>query len=205
MKWWNKDPVVDLFKSEKTKRELQTKFPYILHLHETEDKTKLSNDVKQMLISYLIYRCGSKNVSILHESYKPDIDIKLYNRPIGIKVHIGELFILGLKLTDTLDIAAAQNLIESYLPSSDLIVIHINKEKHSGIYFIPRDVQLEVFNLLGRKDYFVVPTRNEVRISPLAISEMLNNANTVKIDIDWATKHRLNYGPYAKWIGFWKM
>lgn len=204
MKWWNRDPVSEFFRSEKTRRDIQNKFPYILHATSGDDMPSLRTKAKKIMISYLIYRCGEKNVSVYENFYKPDIDLRFYNRPLGIKVHTGNLLTTGLKLVDTIDVSSAMRLYESYVPEADLVVINIVPDKVSGVYFIPQSTQSAVFQYLGRKTYLLEPNRNEVRISPVALANMLNTEDVVKINIDHSVNSRMGASVYTFLTKLWK-
>ena len=84
--------------------------------------------------------------------------------------------------------------IENYVPNSNLILVKINwemKEKHqpSGLFWIPTETQLKIFQRIGKNNYFKPPREGTnsrgVPLTNQVLKILLNDPNTKNIDIKW--------------------
>jgi hypothetical protein len=76
-----------------------------------------------------------------------------------------------------------------------------------GVYFISKEIQNEVFNQIGKKNYLKIPndgTNNRgIEIDPVACEMLINHKSTLKIPIKWIPPH-IDYNPVDRWVGEWK-
>ena len=88
-----------------------------------------------------------------------------------------------------------------------MIYTQINWNNHGGLFFIPVEEQIKLFNELGKDDYIKLPSLGTnprgVEISTIALRNLLENQNTLKIDINWK-KENIKVNPYQRWVELWK-
>jgi hypothetical protein len=158
-----------------------------------------------VLISLLFYAFGEDNVNADFAITTSEKDVEVNGNPISIKT-ITENG--SIKASWTVDAGSATKFIEAYKPTIDILLAQIfwNKEK-GGLFLIPKEVQLAVFNKLGRANYLKMPKADTnprgIEFTKEAIDEMLRSNKAKKILINW-TKGAQNYNVYERWIDYWK-
>jgi hypothetical protein len=158
-----------------------------------------------VLISLLFYAFGEDNVNADFAITTSEKDVEVNGNPISIKT-ITENG--SIKASWTVDAGSATKFIEAYKPTIDILLAQIfwNKEK-GGLFLIPKEVQLAVFNKLGRTNYLKMPKADTnprgIEFTKEAIDEMLRSNKAKKILINW-TKGAQNYNVYERWIDYWK-
>jgi hypothetical protein len=84
--------------------------------------------------------------------------------------------------------------MRDYVPIHDLLLARVNwdmKERYqpSGLFFIPKDSQLNVLQRLGRENYLKPPkpgtNAKGVSLTRQAFENLLSDNNVIHIDIDW--------------------
>lgn len=132
-------------------------------------------------------------------------DVVICNHKLSIKTVTknGDIKVLWTADNDKVD----EEIEGNYKPDCDIFLVQIywNKIRNS-IFYIPREVQSEVFNKLGSNDYLKSSKSTNNRgiiLSKEAKNLLLSNEHTLKLEVNWE-KIGLNYTPYAKWEDFWK-
>jgi len=205
-------PLIELFKDKNIVNKIKRKLPYLFQLAELESSRagKAGMEVgslrERIIVALLIYKFGKKNVNTKIPITEPEIDVKLFGKPISIKTITGRS-LAGVKLIWTVDAEKAKEFMDNYNPKCDILLVHINWGGIGGFYYIPLSVQLEVFNSLGRDKYIKLPKPGTnprgVEISKKALSLLVNHQLTQKIEIRWKRK-KIKYDPYKRWIEYWK-
>ena len=88
----------------------------------------------------LIYKFGEANVETEIPITKPEVDVKLFGKPISIKTITGKSF-GGVKLIWTVDTQKAREFRETYYPHCNIILIQISWGSIGGFYYIPLEAQ----------------------------------------------------------------
>lgn len=88
-----------------------------------------------------------------------------------------------------------------------MLLVQINWDKVGGFYYIPLDVQKNIFNKKGRENYIKLPKLGTnprgVEIAKEALTALVNDTNSKKIPINWE-KSDIDYDPYTRWVDLWK-
>jgi len=204
--------VIEIFDDEKLVEKIKYKLPFMFQLAELESSRakKVGMEVgslrERIIVSLLIYKFGEENVNIQIPVTEPEVDVKLFNEPISIKTITGKK-LTGIKLIWTVDRRKVLYFLENYYPTCDIILIQINWNSKGGLYFIPLEAQIEIFENIGRKDYIKLPkvgtNPRGVEFSSDAIDKLINHNKTLAIPIMWI-KRDIKFNPYNKWLELWK-
>jgi hypothetical protein len=200
------------FENTDSIRKIQEKLPKFFYIAELESSRagKIGMEVgslrERIIVAFLIYKFGESNVETEIPITEPEIDVKVYDTPISIKTITGRSF-SGVKLIWTVDSVSANNFKNKYQPSCDMIFVQILWNNNGGFYYIPKELQLEVFNQIGKDKYIKLPKEGTnprgAEISSDALKLMVENKNTIKIPINWA-KESINYNSFNRWIELWQ-
>lgn len=209
-----------IFKDEVLKEKIKTKLPYLFNIAELESSRagKIGMEVgsarEKILIALLIYKFGKENVETELPITTPEMDLRLYGRPVSIKTITG---LIGVKVIWTVDAQKALEFFNSYSPKCEILLTQIKwdlKEKDlkreihpGGLFYIPLDVQNEVLAEFGKAKYLRLPKRGTnprgVEIRGLALRKLLQHKNTNCIEIIWQ-RTQIKFDPYKRWVDYWK-
>lgn len=205
------DRILELFNNSEIIKRIQRKLPKLFQLAELESQRagKIGMEVgsvrEKIIVSLLVYRFGEENVETEIPIIEPEVDVKLFGNPISIKTKSGSSF-TGVKLIWTVD---AQNAVEfqnKYTPSCDMIFVQVNWRNSGGLFYFPRTVQVEVFNLLGKEKYIKLPSLGTnprgVEITSMALQTLVNHKGSHRILIDWK-KEEVKFNAFKRWIDLW--
>lgn len=204
------DKLLQIFTERDTINKIQTKLPEMFAIAELESSRagKIGMEVgslrERILVSLLIYKFGEENVDTDIPITEPEVDVKLFGKPISIKTITG---LGGIKLIWTVDAKKAQEFRKKYVPKCDILLALIKWNKKGGLYYIPVEVQQEVFKQMGKNHYIKLPKRGTnprgVEITKDALVKIINHPNTKSIEIFWQ-RSEIDYNPYARWVDYWK-
>jgi len=204
--------LIELFKDTELVNRIKNKLPYLFQLAELESSRagKIGMEVgslrEKIIIALLIYKFGGTNVETEIPITEPEIDVKLFGKPISIKTITGKGF-SGVKLIWTVDAQKAREFRENYYPKCDIILVQINWGGEGGFYYIPVEIQKEVFDGIGREKYIKLPKPGTnprgVEISKEALTMLVNHKLTKVIKINWI-KTKVDYNPYKRWVDYWR-
>jgi hypothetical protein len=123
--------LLNLFSNEEIIKKVQKKLPKLFQIAELESQRagKIGMEVgsirERIIVSLFIYKFGEKNVETEIPITEPEVDVKLFGKPISIKTRSGSGF-SGVKLIWTVDSKNAMEFINTYVPSCDMIYVQIN-------------------------------------------------------------------------------
>jgi len=202
--------LIKIFKDKKLVEKIKERLPYLFQLAELEASRagKVGMEVgslrEKIIIALLIYKFGNKNVETDIPITEPEVDVKLYGQPISIKTITG---MSGVKAVWTVDARKASEFLHNYTPKYDILLIQIRWGKVGKFLYIPINVQLDVFNSLGREQYLKLPKLGTnprgVEISKEALLKLIEHKETRSVDIFWR-KRQIKYDPYKRWVDYWK-
>ena len=159
---------------------------------------------EKILIALLIHKFGEKNVETQIRITEPEVDVKLFGKPVSIKTITG---MGGVKIIWTVDAQKAREFRENYVPSYDMLLIRINWEDKGYFYYVPSEVQKRIFGEMGRDMYIKLPKPGTnprgAEISRDALFKLLKDKETQKIEIAWEQK-KVDYDPYKRWVDYWE-
>jgi hypothetical protein len=200
----------EIFKDEKLILKIRKRLPHLFQLAELESSRagKIGMEVgsvrEKILIAFLIYVFGRENVETQIPITEPEVDVRLFKHPLSIKTITG---LGGVKIIWTVDAMKAREFLATYSPKCDTLLALILWGKIGGLYYIPREVQQRVLEMLGRERYIKLPKEGTnprgVEYSQEALSRLLNERNTRSIEIEWQ-RSKIEYDPYRRWIDYWK-
>jgi len=204
--------LIEIFDDQKLVNRIKTRLPYLFHLAELESSRagKIGMEVgslrERIIVALLIYKFGAANVETEIPIISPEIDVRLFNEPVSIKTITGKRF-SGVKLIWTVDAQKSREFRETYSPHCDILLIQICWGGTGGFYYIPWEIQHEVYNRMGRDRYIRLPKPGTnprgVEISQEALSRLIKDKTSKIIEIRWQKKE-LDYNPYKRWIDYWE-
>ncbi|MCD6161043.1 MAG: ThaI family type II restriction endonuclease [candidate division Zixibacteria bacterium] len=206
------DQIKEIFNNPKTIKKVQNKLPYLFQLAELDSQRagKIGMEVgslrEKILVSLLIYKYGENNVETELPITKPETDVLLFNKPISVKTKTGKGF-SGVKLIWTVDREKVLYFRNTYNPSCDMLFTQIIWGNTGGLLYIPKEVQEQVFQELGKNSYIKLPPQGTnprgVEITAKALKMLVTHNQTRKINLDWE-KIEINYNPFEKWVEHWQ-
>ncbi|WP_091538408.1 ThaI family type II restriction endonuclease [Thermoflexibacter ruber] len=199
-----------LFTDQTTVKKIQEKLPKLFQIAELETMRggKVGMEVgslrERILVALLIYKFGEQNVKTDIPITEPEADVYVFDKPFSIKTLSNSLN--GLKLVWTVDAESAVKFSTEYVPSCDMIFEHIYWERQGGLYCIPKSVQLEIFEQMGRAEYIKLPKAGTnprgVEMRGKALKFLVKHSETLKISINWQ-KGRIEFDAFERWIELW--
>jgi len=212
MNIYGDNQIFKLFTDRSSIQKIQNKLPRLFQLAELESSRagKIGMEVgsvrEKVIIALLIYKFGESNVETKIPITEPEVDVRVFNKPVSIKTITGSSF-GGIKLIWTVDVAKAIDFANSYKPSCDIILAQINWSNEGGLYYISKDVQLTVFNEIGKNRYIKLPKAGTnprgVEMTAEAMKKLINNPHVFKIIINW-DKENISFAVYKRWVDLWK-
>ncbi len=204
--------VAEIFEDKELVVKIQKKLPYLFQMAELESSRagKIGMEVgslrERIIIALLIYKFGKENVETKIPITEPEIDVKLFDKPISIKTITGKSF-GGVKLIWTVDAQKAKEFEKSYIPKCDMILVRINWGNTGGFYYIPLETQRDLLKKIGRRNYIKLPKRGTnprgVEIAKEALSSLIEDSSSKSIKINWE-KTKIDYDPYQRWVDYWR-
>ena len=204
--------LTEIFEDKKLVRKIKNKLPYLFQLAELESSRagKVGMEVgslrEKIIIALLIYKFGEENVETEISITEPEVDVKLFNKPISIKTITGKS-LSGVKLIWTVDAQKAREFRESYYPHCDILLVQINWGSTGGFYYISLEAQREIFDRIGRNRYIKLPKQGTnprgVEISKEALTILVNDDLSRSIEIRWQ-KTKIDFNPYKRWVDHWR-
>ncbi len=201
-----------IFNDDAIIKRIQTKLPQLFQMANMESSRagKVGMEVgvlrEKIIVALFLYVYGEQNVNTEVSVTEPETDVIVLNNPISIKTKQGSIS-SGVKIAWTPDTNSADIFLNNYFPKADIILININWNKEGGFYFIPKEVQQEVINNIGIKNYIKLPkpgTNNRgIEFSSDAITNILVHKKTKCIPIQWIEKE-LSFSVYDRWVELWK-
>ncbi len=211
-----------MFGDEKIVEKIKSKLPYMFFIAEVEmsKSGKVGMEVgtlrEQIIIALLIYKFGYENVKP-NPINTEDFDLRLYGKPVSIKTikkslpkRIGKFSGSGIKLIWAVDWEKVENFYRKYEPKSEMLLVELSWGKEGGFYYIPLEVQREIFKEIGRDRYVYRNKKGTnprgVEISNEGIKRLIEHRQTKKIDIFWKKPEigaDIIYKPYRRWVEIW--
>jgi len=203
-----------IFTDKDIAEKVRNKLPKLFAIAELEASRagKIGMEVgsirEQILVALLVAVYGEESVDTDIPITEPEIDVKVRGEPLSIKTITG---LAGVKASWTVDATKAREFVKSYTPACDIILAIISwnsksDKVQSGLFLIRKETQQKILKKMGRENYLKLPKEatnpRGVEISKDAIIEMLNDKDTLRIDIDWK-KEDVDYKPYKRWVEFW--
>ena len=190
--------LIEIFDDQKLVNRIKTRLPYLFHLAELESSRagKIGMEVgslrERIIVALLIYKFGAANVETEIPIISPEIDVRLFNEPVSIKTITGKRF-SRVKLIWTVDAQKSREFRETYSPHCDILLIQICWGGTGGFYYIPWEIQHEVYNRIGRDRYIRLPKPGTnprgVEISQEALSRLIKDKTSKIIEIRWQKKN----------------
>lgn len=204
--------IIELFEDVQIIEKINKKLPTLFHIAELECSRagKIGMEVGSMreriIVALLIYKFGDKNIETEIPITEAEVDVKLFQKPISIKTITGRQF-SGVKLIWTVDASKAREFRENYYPICDIILVRINWGNTGGLYYIPLQSQITVFNEIGRENYIKLPKENTnprgVEFNKNALERLISEKESKSIQINWQ-KTDVDFAPFERWVDLWK-
>lgn len=205
------DRILELFNNPEIIKKIQRKLPKLFQIAELESQRagKVGMEVgsirEKIIVSLLIYKFGEENVGTEIPITEPEVDVKLFGNPISIKTKKGNDF-SGVKISWTVDAKNADEFKTKYSPSCDMIFVQVNWGRIGRLFYFPKDVQMEVINLMGKESYIKLPSLGTnprgVEITSKALQALANHKNSNNIIIEWK-KEEVMFNAFKRWIDLW--
>lgn len=202
----------DLFEDKFFVSEIQKKLPKLFRIAEIESSRagkigmQVGSTRENVLIALLIYVFGNNAVNPDFAITATEKDVELDGKPISIKTITNNGYV---KAIWTVDAESVSRWAEKYKPKMDMLLAQICWDtKDGGLFLIPAIVQVDVFKKLGREKYLKLPKLGTnprgVEFSKEAISSMIDDKRTHKIEINWVKLDLPAKSVYQRWIDAWK-
>lgn len=161
---------------------------------------------ERVIVALLIYKFGEANVETEIPITEPEVDAKLFGKPVSVKTITGKSF-GGVKLIWTVDVEKAREFRENYYPHCDILLVQINWSDVGGFYYIPLNVQKRLFDRIGRHNYIKLPKPGTnprgVEITKEALSNLVGDSGSRSISINWQ-RTRIEFNSYRRWVDLWR-
>ena len=203
--------LIEIFEDEKLVEKIQKRLPYLFQIAALESSRagkagmQVGSAREAIIIGLLIYRFGEAGVQTEVPITEPEVDVMLYGQPISIKTITSKGF-GGVKISWTVDAQVAEQFAKSYCPSCDILLVQINWNDVGGFYYIPQDVQKELLDKIGARDYIKLPKPGTnprgIEITKEALSTLVQDSRSRRIMIDWK-KTKIDFSPYKRWVDLW--
>jgi hypothetical protein len=204
--------ILELFNDKLIVQKIQTKLPNLFHIAELESSRagKVGMEVgsvrEKILIALMIYKFGDNNIETEIPITEPEIDVKVYGCPISIKTITSKNF-SNVKLIWTVDAEQALLFSKKYQPACDMILAQINWYNNGGLYYFPKNIQIEIMNDIGRENYIKLPKAGTnprgVEMTAIALQHLAAHGKSLKIPIKWS-KENVDFKPYKRWLEMWR-
>jgi len=203
--------LIEIFEDEKLIERIKRRLPYLFQIAEIESSRagRVGMEVgslrEKALVALLIHKFGEDNVETEIPITKPEIDVKLFGKPISIKTITSKGF-SGVKISWTVDAQRSKEFRENYFPHFDILFVRIDWDAMGGFYYIPSEVQGKLFKEMGKENYIKLPKPGTnprgIEITKEALSCLVENEETKIIEIFWQ-KSEIDYSPYERWVDYW--
>ena len=204
--------LIEIFEDEELKTKIQKKLPSLFHIAELESSRagKIGMQVgslrENVVIALLIYKFGEDNVETEIPITEPEVDLKLFGRPVSVKTITGKSF-GGVKLVWTVDAQKAREFSDNYYPRCDILLVQVNWDSKGAFYYLPLEVQKKVFEKIGREGYIKLPKPGTnprgVEITKEALEAIVTDKESKAIEIHWQ-RTEIDYDPYQRWVDHWR-
>jgi len=204
--------LIEIFEDEKLVEKIKRRLPYLFQLAELESSRagKTGMEVgsvrERIIVALLIYKFGEANVETEITITEPEIDARLFGKPISIKTITGKSF-GGVKLIWTVDAQKAKEFRDNYSPHCDILLVQINWDDIGGFYYLPLEAQTRLFDRMGRKNYIKLPKPGTnprgVEITKEALSNLVADKESKRIVINWQ-RTKIEFNSFKRWVDLWK-
>lgn len=200
--------LVEKFEDDGFIKNVQANFPRMFHITELENSKNKRVGMEagiqreKIIIEMFKYECGRGNVmNVLPKSAGHEVDVMLFGEPLSIKTLTGKIK-AGFKLKWISDEKVIKKFHEEYYPSCDILFAWIKWNTYKGIYYIPVEDQIKIFEEVGRDVYLKVPKTGTnsrgVEIRKHILLKLINNGMTPQIKIGWE-KSKINDISHEEW------
>ena len=157
---------------------------------------------EQIILGMLIAFLGESNVKLIESGVNPDIDCYVDSEPLSIKTVSASG---GIRLKWTSNAVKAKEFIDSYEPTTHLLVIRIAWADKGTIRFIPLEIQQSIYHQIGAVrylDYRGATNTRGVNLSPEAEQALNRHPLSVNLPILW-DRSKPTINPIKKWADYW--
>jgi len=189
-------------------RYVQNKLPELFQIAELECTRggRIGMEVgivrENILSAFLLKKFGEENTDFDVPTNEKVIDGYLFNTPISIKTFIGKTYSAQVKVFWMVTGQISLDYIKTYSPTCDLIIGHVKWGGDGALYYVPKEVQNEIFNDIKIEKYLKVPnfSSNErgISLSKEAYNLMIKHKLSYNIPIHWE-KQNLEINPIDRW------
>lgn len=202
--------ISELFEDAQLIKKIQERLPKLFQIAELESSRagKIGMEVgtirEKILIALLIHVFGKDQINADLPITETQKDVLVNKIPLSIKTITGNG---GIKAVWTVDAQKANEFLQKYEPSCDILLAQIFWGlSQGGLFLIPLEAQQEVFRILGRVRYLRLPKSGTnprgVELDKGAVLKLLSHKQTLRIDINWK-KDKIEYDSYKRWVDYW--
>lgn len=202
----------EIFEDQELMKKIQRRLPYLFQLAESENARackpgmEVGSARERVLVALLIYKFGEENVTTDLPITEKEVDVALFGKPISIKTITGKS-LSGVKLIWTVDANKAREFQDKYYPGCDILLAQITWGNTGGLYYLPLETQVRVFEAIGREKYIKLPKPGTnprgVEITREALLRLTKDPESKKIPIFWQ-RQAISFNPYQKWVDLWR-
>jgi len=203
--------LLEIFSDENLIRLIKEKLPYLFQIAEKESSRagKIGMQVgsvrENIVVALLAHKFGIDNIDTNIPITEPEVDAIVCGEPVSVKTITGNL--TGVKLIWTVDAEKALEFFNSYYPKYDILLVQIKWMTAGGIFYIPKEVQIQVFSDIGREKYLKLPKQGTnprgVEITEEALTKAVKDSRTRAIPIHWQRRD-IEFNLYERWLKLWE-
>ena len=203
--------LAQLFEDEEVVARVKQRLPRLFQLADLESSRagKVGMEVgsvrERIIVALLIYKFGEENVETEIPITEPEVDARLFGKPLSIKTITGTFSVV--KVIWTVDAEKAKEFRENYYPICDILLVQIKWNDVGGLYYIPVQAQRKLFNEIGREDYIKLPKAGTnprgVEFAKNVLARLTADSQSKQIEINWQ-KSDIRFNAYKRWLDFWK-
>ena len=196
----------ELFDSPDRLSRLTSGLPYPFEVVKNECR-KGSPEVgtlrEHVLSGFFLQEFGRQHVVFPDDGNQKEIDLEIAGGALSIKTVTSSGYV---KVVWTADTSSVRREKEIYKPTCDMFLVRIFwGEKRDSIFYIPLEVQLEVYRKFG-SDYLKSATNTNnrgIEIASQCMNLLQADANTRRVSVEWNLSG-YSTAPEERWIEYWK-
>ena len=156
---------------------------------------------ERIIVSLLLSAFGQDNILTEVAASENSKDVEVFGDEISIKTFTNNNY-EGVKVFWASDNTIIKETCNKFKPKSNILLAQIKWGcNEGGVFYIPVEVQNEIFNRVGVGNYLKINNRNNrgISINKDILKEMINHPSTSRIEIKWGNPE-IEYNVYDRWI-----
>ena len=159
---------------------------------------------EHVIVGFFVSEFGKRNVIVPKHGTERGYDVVLCGEELSIKTVTNDT---GFKILWTVDTDYVNREIDVFEPKHDIFLVNIFwGQSRESAFYIPMNVQREVYHDLGTDNYLSSATNTNnrgIEVRKKAVTQMKSHPDTISISIDWSTSGTSHPEPWEEWDKYW--